>query len=84
MGNCPTTLMSNPGRYCVRFRLVCIVNGVASLHYNQVADSNSTFFFVCICAMASREKMSSESSDTAFVSNCDHSYSCMVRIQSII
>ena len=31
-------------------------------------------FALYVCAMASREKMSSGNADTAFVSNCDHDY----------
>ena len=50
------------------------------LHYHEVADSNSTFALY-VCAMASREKMSSENADIAFVSNCDHDYNYMVHIQ---
>ena len=40
-------------------------------------------FALYVCAMASREKMSSGNADTAFLSNCDHDYNYMVHIQSM-
>ena len=40
-------------------------------------------FAFYVCAMASREKMSSGNANTAFISNCDHNYNYMARIQSI-
>ena len=41
-------------------------------------------FALYVCAIASREKMSSGNADTAFVSNCDHDYSYMAHIQSTV
>ena len=41
-------------------------------------------FALYVCAMASREKMSSGNADTTFVSNCDHDYSYIARIQSTV
>ena len=39
-------------------------------------------FALYVCAMASSEKMSSRNANTAFVSNCDHDYNYMARIQT--
>ena len=39
-------------------------------------------FALYVCAMASSEKMSSRNADKAFVSNCDHNYNYVVRIQT--
>ena len=39
-------------------------------------------FALYVCAMASGEKVSSGSADTAFVSNCDHDYNYVVHIQT--
>ena len=41
-------------------------------------------FALYVCAMASREKISSGNADTAFVSNCDRDSNYMARIQSIV
>ena len=37
-------------------------------------------FALYICAMASKEKISSGNAETAFVNNCDHEYNYMVHI----
>ena len=44
----------------------------ASLHYHEVTHIVIVSFALYVCAMASRENMSSGNADTAFVSNCDH------------
>ena len=54
-------------------------HGIALLHYHEIADSNSTFCFVCMCN-ASREKIPSGNADSAFESNCDHNYNYMVSV----
>ena len=41
-------------------------------------------FALYVCAMVSREKMSSGNADTAFVSNFDHDYSYMACVQSTV
>ena len=41
-------------------------------------------FALYICAMVSREKMSSGNTDTAFANNYGHDYNYMASIQSIV
>ena len=45
----PSVSLANPSRWYIRFRLVSFVHGVTSLHYHEVADSNSNLCFVCMC-----------------------------------
>ena len=39
-------------------------------------------FALYVCTMGSSDKMSSGNANTAFVSNCDHDYNCVVLIQT--